>query len=595
MKKMVLVFVVLVLVWNVGAVSSDLRESYQPKETLIGEFSSDILSMSRDNVNLVRDGHIDVAFEYDLKKLGSKYYVWVIAPQGAGNYTLEIVDVVASVNGIPDVVNYEWNFIVEGESVSYSVNPGFVLATGNFKISATNYGENDETISVSFPSGRDVTLNPGVNEVDFSISDVIGVQLIDISFGIYDIPAHIIGSEYFCGDGEIDGSEVCDGSNLGDEMCATIPGGYSGGDLFCASDCLTLDVSGCELDVEEPVCGLGNLDLCLLEVDCTSFGGFWYDDTCNEYEIGAVCDSAHVGLCLSAGTCLDAVGYWYDDFCNVDPEPAELVCGDDEINVTDDGVEVCDGDNLGEWSCASIPGNYVGGELGCLGSCLEFNVSECVLEVSEIIFPPVFAFEPGLIRSTVLISEENLDYTFTITNNGEGPIEGMLLDYDRDRFDISPDEDISIEVNETVQFSLTVKDERRDSIRGVVVGYAGNVYEYMILMLDFTEDEQNVVTTYSGGSSGSNSGYQCSELLGVFCSSGEVCSTAVVETLDGSDCCSGVCRSTSSGSSAWIGYLIAGVVILVLLIIYVKYRKTKPAGKKNPLGTRVAGIEKKMP
>lgn len=46
-----------------------------------------------------------------------------------------------------------------------------------------------------------------------------------------------------CGDGNIQPGETCDGSNLNGQTC--IQQGFTGGTLACASDCLSLDTSGC--------------------------------------------------------------------------------------------------------------------------------------------------------------------------------------------------------------------------------------------------------------------------------------------------------------------------------------------------------------
>src|SRR3989338_7687144 len=46
-----------------------------------------------------------------------------------------------------------------------------------------------------------------------------------------------------CGDGAIDGSEVCDGSNISSQTCITR--GFDQGSLACLSDCSNYDTSGC--------------------------------------------------------------------------------------------------------------------------------------------------------------------------------------------------------------------------------------------------------------------------------------------------------------------------------------------------------------
>ncbi len=49
----------------------------------------------------------------------------------------------------------------------------------------------------------------------------------------------------FCGDGVRNGSELCDGSDLGDESCLTQ--GYDSGTLRCTTSCSGFDTSGCRL------------------------------------------------------------------------------------------------------------------------------------------------------------------------------------------------------------------------------------------------------------------------------------------------------------------------------------------------------------
>lgn len=46
-----------------------------------------------------------------------------------------------------------------------------------------------------------------------------------------------------CGNAVVDGTEVCDGSNLGGESCSSL--GFTGGVLSCASSCGAFDTSAC--------------------------------------------------------------------------------------------------------------------------------------------------------------------------------------------------------------------------------------------------------------------------------------------------------------------------------------------------------------
>jgi hypothetical protein len=588
MKKVGLLAVVLImLACGAGAISSDLKDTCVPKETLIGKISGAVLSsISREQVDLVKDGHIGVAFEYDIKKLGDQYYIWLNAPQNPGNYTLKITDIVTLVGGVPQIVDYEKNFKVEGALTDYSINPGFIDADEDFEIDVTLYEDAGKQIGISFPEQRTVNLLPGVNPIHFSIEGIIGLETTTITVGKYSVPAYISGAEYICGDGRIDGGEVCDGENLNEKNCETISVEYSGGELGCSDNCLSWDTDGCEIETE--TCGLEHLSLCTTESNCTSVKGYWYNNTCNLYEQGALCDSDHPRLCKTAGTCLDAEGFWYDSLCHETPEQ---ICGDGKIT----GNESCDGSDLGGQNCTSRGYDY--GSLTCfpagqINECT-FNFSKCFMK-NEYANEFSFAINPGVIRDTIFVSDEIPSYTFAITNKGENEISNLVFDYDQGRFVISPDENVSLEPNETVSFTLTLKEAPRNLVRGVVVVYAGETYEYMLFNINLTTDPEKVGRQYSKNNSAGGASYYCSELsAGKFCSSDETCSTTEVTTLDGS-CCTGECQSVSGGwSKAWIGYLIAGILILVLLIFFVKYRKTKSGG--NPLGARVAQVERNLP
>mgnify|MGYP001613654195 FL=1 len=190
----VIFITLLFLIANAQAISSNIKDSYEKKETIIGELSGSILApISKSQVNLVRDGHIDVAFDYDVKQLGSKYYVWLTAPQNEGNYTLIISNIVTNEQGFQTQVNYQKNFIVTSNSTDYSIKPGFISVSQDFFITATLYSETEKTINIDFPSSRSVNLQQGDNRIDFSIKDVVGTQLKTINFGKYAVPAYILG------------------------------------------------------------------------------------------------------------------------------------------------------------------------------------------------------------------------------------------------------------------------------------------------------------------------------------------------------------------------------------------------------------------
>ncbi len=75
-----------------------------------------------------------------------------------------------------------------------------------------------------------------------------------------------------CGDGEINGGEVCDGANLNGNNCTNFPP-WTGGALACGDDCLSYDLTGC--------C-LGEGSACeVLDDNCCAGFSCGLDATCN--------------------------------------------------------------------------------------------------------------------------------------------------------------------------------------------------------------------------------------------------------------------------------------------------------------------------
>ncbi|GEM_PF-6029287 len=88
-----------------------------------------------------------------------------------------------------------------------------------------------------------------------------------------------------CGNGIIEGDEVCDGHTMPTGMTCQILG-FSGGTLGCNSDCSVVDTSACT----PPVCGDGILNIDNGETcdDGNAVGGDGCDPTC-QIELGPLC------------------------------------------------------------------------------------------------------------------------------------------------------------------------------------------------------------------------------------------------------------------------------------------------------------------
>ena len=125
--------------------------------------------------------------------------------------------------------------------------------------------------------------------------------------------------------------------------------GFEGGVLGCRDDCTALDVSECE--------GGGEC--------CVANGTIGCDD-----------GPCTVAICALDPFCCDTM---WDEICanQAIQEPACQGtvgcpnCGNGEL----EGVEPCDGDNLGGQTCESQ--GYVSGTLACATNCLSFDETAC--------------------------------------------------------------------------------------------------------------------------------------------------------------------------------------------------------------------------
>lgn len=192
---LIMLFLFLYLVENVGALSSDLKEKYSQRETMIVSFSGQILEpISFNQVEFLR-GHVKIPLEYDIKRVGEKYYLWAITPENEGNYSLVVRDVVTFISGTKTKYTYIKNFSVGSNKTDYNIKPGFVISDKDFSINVFLYEDFPKKISLNFPKSREVTLEPGSNKIDFSIENSIASGFLLMKVGSYNVPIEIISNK----------------------------------------------------------------------------------------------------------------------------------------------------------------------------------------------------------------------------------------------------------------------------------------------------------------------------------------------------------------------------------------------------------------
>jgi hypothetical protein len=152
-----------------------------------------------------------------------------------------------------------------------------------------------------------------------------------------------------CGNGVVEGTEQCDGTDLSLKTCAT-QGFPGGGTLKCNSAC-KFDTSQCKDIVITDTCGNGIVDDAE-QCDGTNLSS----KTCATQGFGGGTLKCNTTTCQ-----------FDTSECKGQPP---VTCGDGVV----EGTEQCDGTNLSSKTCATQ--GFNGGTLKCNATC-QFDTSEC--------------------------------------------------------------------------------------------------------------------------------------------------------------------------------------------------------------------------
>jgi len=192
--RVIFIFAILLfLIPFSSSISTNILSTYQPGETMILEIQGNILEPISHSDVIFKRSHVAVAVDYDLKKISDKYYLYAQVPLNPNNYTLFINNIATIVNGKSELVNYNSSFEVAGNLTDYSINPGFIVAKEDFTININSNLDQQTTINSDFPDEHAISLNPGINNIKFSISN-IPQGFYTAKIGKYVLPIQIIKS-----------------------------------------------------------------------------------------------------------------------------------------------------------------------------------------------------------------------------------------------------------------------------------------------------------------------------------------------------------------------------------------------------------------
>ncbi|MFH1307931.1 MAG: hypothetical protein ABIH72_03695 [archaeon] len=159
MKKWVIIL--LLLLPLVSAISTDIKEVYEPGETLITIIEGNFIDpITISDISFI-SARKSVPMIYDLGKFRDKYYLYSLLPYEEKNYTLVIRDAhYFELGERQEDINI--NFSVKGNLTKFQVSPGFIITDKSFKISIESISESvqatvdfeDSSKSVSVPLGQ---------------------------------------------------------------------------------------------------------------------------------------------------------------------------------------------------------------------------------------------------------------------------------------------------------------------------------------------------------------------------------------------------------------------------------------------------------
>jgi len=182
MKKLgVLLIAILTLIVSVSAIETNLKTIYQPGQTLIAEFSGNFIDNPKAENILFYSGRAYIPLIYDLAKIQDKYYLYAILPIQERNYTLIIRNAHYLEANQEKQEDLQFNFSTQGNLSSFSVNPGFIITSQDFKIKVQankniNLKSNflNSTQEIAIPGNQQKTLTFSVSNIkNFTFTNLL--------------------------------------------------------------------------------------------------------------------------------------------------------------------------------------------------------------------------------------------------------------------------------------------------------------------------------------------------------------------------------------------------------------------------------------
>jgi len=190
-----IIFIVLLLIPFISAIEITLsKEQYSPTETLQAEITGNFVSFRHENVFIYRQGTPrPMPVISDLIKKNEKYYFYAILPNQKNNFSLKIKDAQYLESGELKTKDVTKNFTIKATNKSVlSINPGFIMADGDFIIKVKSLSETQEITAEleGTDEARTLLLRRGIEKkIKFSTAGVNSDTILKINN--YNIPIFI--------------------------------------------------------------------------------------------------------------------------------------------------------------------------------------------------------------------------------------------------------------------------------------------------------------------------------------------------------------------------------------------------------------------
>jgi len=405
MKKGSIVFLVLLLVPFLSAVTVNMHEEYARGENLIirlsGNFPSQIYS---DSVKFFKDTS-EIQIDYDFQKIGLEYYVSAsLVGREPGNYSVQFEEIKYSEAGQINEGTFSGNFTISNDIADFSVDKGIIFANSDFEIVFENFKDSLLVVEINLPEGilgeEEISLAPGETKAAYFELERINQSLVaDLNLSSDDtdylIPIYVFDQGTIlneCGNDKIEPGEECDGNEWGGvDGCSDLR--YDKGSLKCV-DCL-FDTSMCYDEVCDSNRDCAENQFCkndeCVKKECTSDSNCSRKEDCKMYECVPIeCDAN--SDCPENYYCDDeqcvSKECSKDTDCEDNEECLEWGCVLKENACSSDSQclesQVCDKGNcisrISFDSCSELNGEFCGENKDCEGESQIIDGERCCLD-----------------------------------------------------------------------------------------------------------------------------------------------------------------------------------------------------------------------